>query len=72
MNGVRFVKMGGGTNGRSMVCMGKGVETKSVVAHNKANGRWEGQNSMGHDELRNMGLLVPMRRRSNKSKCPTY
>jgi hypothetical protein len=54
--------MGGGTSGRCMVCTGDGVETKSMVAHDKTNGRWEGQNLMGHDELGNIGLLVPMRK----------
>jgi hypothetical protein len=72
MSGVWFVKMGTGTNGKCMVCMGDGVETKSVVAHDKANGWWEGQNSMGHDELRDLGLLVPGRKRPNRNKCPTY
>ncbi len=42
MGDVWFVKMGGGTSGRCMVCMGDGVETKSVVAHDKINRRWEG------------------------------
>jgi hypothetical protein len=30
------------------------VETKSMVAHDKTNGQWEGQGSMGHDELKDM------------------
>jgi hypothetical protein len=38
---VLLVKMGGGTSGRCMVCMGDGVETKFVVTHDKINGRWE-------------------------------
>ncbi len=42
MGGAWFVKMGRGTSGRCVVCMGDGVETKSVVAHDKANGQWEG------------------------------
>ncbi len=41
MGGVWFVKMGGGINGRCMVCMGDGVEIRSMVAHDKTNGRWE-------------------------------
>ncbi len=41
MGGVWFVKMGGGTSGRCMVCMGFGVETKFVVAHDKINQQWE-------------------------------
>ncbi len=62
MDGVWFVKMQGGTNGRCVVCMLDGVETKSMVAHNKANGRWEGQSLMGHDQLRDMGCLIPMKK----------
>jgi hypothetical protein len=41
MSGVWFDKMGGGTNGRCMICMGDRVETRCVVAHDKTNGRWE-------------------------------
>jgi hypothetical protein len=37
------------------------VEDKSMVAHDEANGRWELRNSMTHDELGDMGCLVPMR-----------
>jgi hypothetical protein len=37
VGGVWFVKMGEGTNGRCIVCMGNGVEIKSVVAHDKIN-----------------------------------
>ncbi len=39
MGGVWFVKMGEGTNGRHVVCMGDGVETRSMVAHDKVNGQ---------------------------------
>jgi hypothetical protein len=39
--------------------MGDGVETKFMVAHDKINGRWEIQGSIGHDELMDMGHLVP-------------
>jgi hypothetical protein len=38
MGGVRFLKMGGGTNGRFMVSMGDGMETKFMVTHDKTNG----------------------------------
>jgi hypothetical protein len=38
------------------------VETRSVVAHDKTNGQWEVQGSIRHDELRDMGHLVPMRK----------
>jgi hypothetical protein len=34
--------------------MGNGVETRFVVAHDKANGQWEGRGTMGHDELKDM------------------
>ncbi len=32
MGGVWFVKMGGGTSGKCVVCMRNGVETKYVVS----------------------------------------
>ncbi len=32
MGGVWFVKMGRGTSGRCVVCMGDGVGTKSMVS----------------------------------------
>ncbi len=62
MGGVWFVKMGRGTSGRCVVCMGNGVKTKSMVAHEKENGQWEQQGLMGHNELRDMGHLMPMRK----------
>jgi hypothetical protein len=62
MGGVWFVKMGRGTSGRCMVCMGDGVEIKSMMAHAKTNGQWERRKSMGHYELRDMGCLVTMRK----------
>jgi hypothetical protein len=57
-----FVKMGGGTSGWFMVCMGNGVENRSMVAHDKANGWCELLGSIRHDELGDMGHLVPMRK----------
>jgi hypothetical protein len=57
VNGVWFVKMGRGTSGCCVVCMGDGVETRFVMAHDKANGKWEWQRSMGHDELGDMGMF---------------
>jgi hypothetical protein len=45
-----------------MICMGDGVENRFVVAHDKANGWWELCGSMKHDELRDMGCLVPMKK----------
>jgi hypothetical protein len=41
--------------------MGDEVENRSVVAHDKANGWWELRSSMKHDELKDMGHLVPMK-----------
>ncbi len=38
MGGVWFVKMGGKTSGKCVICMGDGVETRFVVAHDKING----------------------------------
>jgi hypothetical protein len=37
------------------------VEDRSVVAHDEPNGQWELRGSMRHDELRDMGHLVPMK-----------
>jgi hypothetical protein len=44
--------------------MGDEVETKSMVAHDKANGQWEGQGLMRHDELKDMGRLGPMKKKA--------
>ncbi len=38
MGGVCFVKMGGGSHGKCVVCMGDEVETRFMVAHDKTNG----------------------------------
>jgi hypothetical protein len=38
MGGVWFVKIGGGTSEKCMVCMGDEVEIRSMVAHDKTNG----------------------------------
>ncbi len=38
-----------------------GGEKRSMVMHENANGRWELQGSMKHDELDGMERLVPMR-----------
>ncbi len=45
MDGVWFVKMGRGINGKCVVCMGDGVETRS---------RWHTMEQMGNwnDEVR--------------------
>jgi hypothetical protein len=42
--------------------MGDGVEIRSMVAHDKVNGQWEKQGSIKHDELEDMGHLVPMKK----------
>jgi hypothetical protein len=47
-----------------MVCMGDEVENKSMVVHDETNEWWELQGSMKHDELGDMGHLVPMRKES--------
>ncbi len=59
-----FVRTRGGTSGWFMVCVGDGVENKVVMAHDETNGQWELQGSMKHDELGNMGRLVPMKKES--------
>jgi len=62
LDGMWFIKMGRGTSGKCVICMGDGVETKSTMAHDKTNGWWEGQGSMGHDELKDTKHLVSMRK----------
>ncbi len=58
--GKWFVKIRGGTIGWFVVCMGNGVQDKFVMAHGKENGQWELRGLIKHDELRDMGHLVPM------------
>jgi hypothetical protein len=41
INGVWFVKMGGGINGWFVICMGDEMEDRSMVANIKTNGQWE-------------------------------
>ncbi len=62
MGGVWFVKMEGVTSGKCVVCMGDWVEIRFVVAHDKRNEWWKGRGLMGHDELGDMGRLVPTRK----------
>jgi len=62
VGGVWFVKMGRGTSGRCMVCMGSEVEIRSMVAHDKTNGQWEGRGLMRYDELGDMGHLMSMKK----------
>jgi len=57
-----LLKWEGELMGRCVVCMGNGVETRSMVTHDKVNGRWEGRGSMGHDELGDKRRLMPMRK----------
>jgi hypothetical protein len=47
--------MGGVTSGWFVVYVGDEVKDRSVVAHDKANGRWELQGSMRRDKLGDMG-----------------
>ncbi len=35
------------------------MENRSVMAHDKVNGQWELQDSIKHNELKDMGRLVP-------------
>jgi len=53
--------MGGVTSGWSMVYMGGEVEDRFVVAHDQAIEQWKLWSSMKHDELGDMGRLVPMK-----------
>ncbi len=43
-----------------------GVETRSMVTHDKTNGQLEGRGSMGHDELKDIRCLVPMKKYEHK------
>ncbi len=60
--GVQFVKMVWGVGEWHVGCIGKGVENGYVVVCEKENGRCELQGSMKHNELRDMGCFVPMRK----------
>jgi len=53
--------MGGVTSGWSMVYMGDDMENRFVVAHDQATGQWELRSLMKHDELGDIGRLVPMK-----------
>jgi hypothetical protein len=53
--------MGGVTNGWFVICVGDEVEDRSMVAHDKANGRLELQGLIRHDKLRDMKHLVPIK-----------
>ncbi len=67
---VWFIKIRRGTSGWCMVYMGDQVETRSVVAHDKTNGWWELWRSIKHDELKDMGHLVPMKKEANSKHMP--
>jgi hypothetical protein len=56
---VWFVKMGQETSGWFVVHMEKWVKNRFVMAHDKTNGQWELRNLIRHDELKDMGRLVP-------------
>jgi hypothetical protein len=45
-----------------MVYMWNGVETRSMMAHDRTSGWWEWRGLMGHDEVGDMGHLVPMKK----------
>jgi hypothetical protein len=47
-----------------MVCMEDEVETLSAMASNKTSGWWELWGSMKHDELRDMGCLMPTKKKT--------
>jgi hypothetical protein len=48
-------------SGWFVVCVGDEVDDKFVVVHDKSNGQWELRSLNMHDELKDMGCLVPMR-----------
>ncbi len=64
MDGVWFIKMGGGTNVKCVVYIRDGVEIRFVVAHDKVNEQWEGWGLMKHEEIGDMGCLLPMRKKA--------
>ncbi len=63
MDGAWFVKIVWGVGGWCVVCIGKGVENGVVVVYEITNGQCELQGSMKHDELRDMGRFVPMKKK---------
>ncbi len=46
-----------------MVCIRKGVENGVVLMCERTNGRCELQSLMKHDESRDMGCFMPMRKK---------
>jgi hypothetical protein len=46
-----------------MICIGDGVENMFRVVHEKTNEPWKSWGSMKHDELRDVGYLMPMRKK---------
>ncbi len=48
--------------GHSWFAWEGGVENRSVMVHNKKNGRWGLQGLMKHNELWDMGHLMPMKK----------
>jgi hypothetical protein len=51
-----------GTSGCCMVCIGKGMENVVLVVCERGNGQCELRSLMIHDELRDMGRFMPMKR----------
>ncbi len=67
MCGVWFVRVVGGVNGWCVVCVRNGVKNGFVMTNEKANGQYELWSSMKHDEFRDMGHFVPIRKKIIKN-----
>jgi hypothetical protein len=63
MGGARFVKMVWQIGGWCVVCIRKKMENEVVVVCERINGQCELRSSMRHDELRDMGHFMPMRKK---------
>ncbi len=58
-----FVSIREGTSGCFIVCMGDEVKNRFVVCcvvHENTNGQWELRGLIRHDELGDIGCLVPI------------
>jgi hypothetical protein len=55
-----------------MIYIGDRVKNKFVVVCEKANGRWELWNLIKHDELGNMGYLVPTMKKVYQEHMPHF
>jgi hypothetical protein len=49
---------------KCVVYIRDGVEIRFVVAHDKVNEQWEGWGLMKHEEIGDMGCLLPMRKKA--------